>query len=54
MAEGEKGWDLGAFVVPVANVDALAVDDGQVLAWPIVVCGCVFEATGECALGEKP
>lgn len=53
MAEGEERRDARALVVPVADVEAFAVDDREVLAGPVVECGCVLEAAGECALWWK-
>ena len=43
VTEGEEWRNFGAFVVPVANVDALSVDGLQVLARPVVVRWIVFD-----------
>lgn len=50
MAKGEERWDADAVVVAVADIQAFAVDDLEVLARPVVVGRRVFEATGEGAL----
>lgn len=50
MAEGEQGRDVGALVVPVPDVEALAVDDVEVLAGPVVVRRGVCEGLGKGAL----
>jgi hypothetical protein len=53
VAEGEERGDVDAVVVPVADVEAFAVDDGVVLAGPVVVGGCVLQAAGEGALDNR-
>lgn len=52
VAEGEQRRDVGALVVPVADVQSLAVDDAEVLAGPVVVRWGVCECLGESALRE--
>lgn len=53
MAEGEQRRDPDAVVVPVADVQTLAVDDLEILARPVVVRGRVLESSRECALKVK-
>ncbi len=50
VAEGEERGDARAVVVPVADVQAFAVDHFEVLAGPVVVGWGVLEAAGEGAL----
>jgi hypothetical protein len=38
VAKGEEGRQVDAVVVPVSNVEALAVVGLEVLAGPVVVC----------------
>ena len=52
VAEGEQRRDVGPLVVPVPDVEALAVDDVEVLAGPVVVCRGVCDGLGEGALSE--
>lgn len=52
MAEGEQRRDVGVLVVPVSDVQPLAVDDAEVLAGPVVVGWGVRECLGESALRE--
>jgi hypothetical protein len=52
MTKGEERRDASAVVVSVANVETLAVDDFEIFTRPVVVGGCVFYASGECALSS--
>lgn len=52
MTKGEKRSNLGALVVPVADVETFTIDDGQVLSWPVVVGRGVFETAWERALSR--
>lgn len=50
MAKGEEGRNLGALVVPVADIEAFPIYDLEVLAGPVVIGRCVFETVGKCTL----
>lgn len=54
MSKGEERCDFSALIVPVADVETFAVDDGQVLAGPVVVGRSVLKTTWECALTWFP
>lgn len=47
MAEGEKRRDAHALVVPVADIEAFAVHDFEVLAGPVVEGWVVLESLRE-------
>ena len=47
MAEWEEWLDAQTLVVTVADVQTFAVNDLQVLSWPVVVCWIVFKTLGE-------
>lgn len=50
MAKGEQGRRLDSLIVSIADVEAFAVDDLEVLAGPVVEGRRVFEPSWECAL----
>ena len=53
VAEGEERRKAQALVVTVANIQPFAVNDLQVLSWPIVVRWIVFKSPGECCLQKS-
>ena len=42
MAEGEERVNFDMFVVSISDVDTFAVDYFEILARPVVVCGCIL------------
>jgi hypothetical protein len=44
VAEWEEWLDADSLIVTISDVQPLAINDPQVLTWPIVVRGVVFKS----------
>lgn len=50
MTEGKQRCDVGVVVMLIADVQTLAVEDFEVLTWPVVPRRSVLDAFRECCL----
>jgi hypothetical protein len=50
VAKSEERCNVQSLVMAVSNVEALSINNFQVLTWPVMVCRVVLEPFGESGL----